>query len=104
LTLYTEEAFGRLAAKLEAGSPTGQDVRDFSRLFYAQAHRVELDGQGRFRIPEELFQLARLEQEVMLIGVGDHMELWNVAAWESYLSERQQRYDEIAERAFRAGG
>ena len=104
LALYTEEAFARLAERLAAISPTRQDVRAFTRLFYARAQRVELDGQGRVRIPQELAELARLEKEVVLLGVQDHLELWAVERWESYLAEKQTHYDEIAEAAFRGPG
>jgi MraZ protein len=73
LALYTEETFARLAERLAQASPTRQDVRAFNRLFYARAQRVELDGQGRLRIPPELAALA----------------------------QQQGHYDEIAEAAFR---
>ncbi|MDZ4818525.1 MAG: division/cell wall cluster transcriptional repressor MraZ [Planctomycetota bacterium] len=101
LALYTEETFAGLAARLAASSPHGTDVRAFNRMFYAQAQRVELDSQGRIRIPIELAQLAKLGKEAVLIGVQDHLELWDQASWNTYLSERQNRYDEIAEAAFR---
>ena len=101
LAIYTEETFARLAERLGGVSPTGQDVRAFTRLFYARAQRVELDGQGRVRIPPELAKLARLAKEVVLLGVHDHLELWAAPRWESYLAEKQTHYDEIAERAFR---
>ena len=100
LTLYTEETFARLADRLARVSPTRQDVRAFTRLFYARAQRVELDGQGRVRIPQELAELAGLEKEVVLLGVQDHLELWSAERWESYLAEKQAHYDEIAETAF----
>ncbi|MCA9266041.1 MAG: division/cell wall cluster transcriptional repressor MraZ [Planctomycetales bacterium] len=100
LAFYTQEAFEKLARRLESSSPTGQDVRDFSRMFYARAHQVELDAQGRFRIPEDLVRWAQLGDEVVLNGVGDHLEIWDTQHWEAYLNERQPRYDEIAERAF----
>ena len=48
LALYTEEALARLAERLAHSSPTQHDVRAFSRLFYAQAQRVELDVQDEF--------------------------------------------------------
>ena len=101
LALYTEEAFARLADRLAQASPTRQDVRTFNRLFYARAQRVEIDSQGRVRIPPELAQLARLDKEVVLLGVQDHVELWAADRWNSYLAERQGHYDEIAEAAFR---
>ena len=101
LALYTEDIFATLAARLAAASPAEQDVRAFSRLFYSQAQRVEFDTQGRIRIPQELADLAKLQREAVLLGVLDHLEIWDRARWEQYLAERQSRYDEIAEAAFR---
>jgi MraZ protein len=103
LAIYSEEAFGRLGGRLAQVSPTRQDVRAFSRLFYAQAQRVELDAQGRARIPPELAQLAQLEKEVVLLGVQDHLEVWAAPRWQAYITEKQAHYDEIAETAFGPG-
>jgi MraZ protein len=104
LALYTEESFSSLAARLAAGPPTGQDVRAFSRLFYSQAQRVELDRQGRLRVPPELATLAALEKEVVLVGIQDHLELWNRERWQTYLAQRQAHYDDLAEKAFAPPG
>ena len=104
LALYGEEAFARLAERLAQVSPTRQDVRAFTRLFYARAQRMELDSQGRIRIPPELAALAQLEKEAVLLGVQDHLELWATSRWESYLAEKQVHYDEIAEAAFGGPG
>ncbi len=101
LAIYAEDALARLAERLAQGSPTRQDVRTFNRLFYARAQRVEWDSQGRVRIPPELAQLAGLEKEVVLLGVQDHVELWDAGRWRSYLAEKQGQYDQIAEAAFR---
>lgn len=100
LAIYTEGAIERLAERLARTSPTQQEVRDFTRLFYARTQRVELDRQGRIRIPADLAQLAELTGEVVLLGVQDHVELWSVSRWEAYLTEKQARYDQIAEAAF----
>jgi MraZ protein len=101
LAMYTEDAFARLADRLAQASPTRQDVRTFNRLFYARAQRVELDSQGRARIPPDLAGLAGLEKEVVLLGVQDHVEIWDLRRWQAYLAERQGQYDQIAEAAFR---
>lgn len=100
LSIYTEEELSKLAERLAASSPAQQEVRTFSRLFYAQAERVELDSQGRVRIPPELAQSAHLQKDVVLLGVQNHLELWDKLQWEAYLAGQQPRYDEIAEAAF----
>jgi MraZ protein len=100
LAVYSEAAFGRWAERLAQVSPTRRDVRAFTRLFYAQAQRVDLDGQGRIRIPPELAQLAKLEKEVVLLGVYDHLEIWAAPRWRAYVADKQAHYDEIAETTF----
>jgi MraZ protein len=99
LAIYSEESFASLAARLAAASPARQDVRAFSRLFYSRAERVEIDRQGRIRIPPELSQLAQLEKDVVLLGVYDHMELWSAGRWQAYTNEKQSHFDEVAESA-----
>jgi MraZ protein len=100
LAIYTEQAIQRLAERLAQASPTQQEVRDFTRLFYARTHRVELDRQGRVRVPADLAELAQLGREVVLLGVQDHVELWASDRWEAYLAEKRTRFDQIAEAAF----
>ncbi len=100
LALYTEEEFARLAERVKAMSPTRPDVRAFTRLFYTAAQRVELDGQGRVRIPQDLADWAGLAKECVLLGVQDHVELWCAKRWKAYQAEQQIHYDEIAETAF----
>ncbi len=100
LAIYTEESFGQLAERLRRSSPTEQHVRAFTRLFFAAAQQVELDAQGRIRIPSELAQLAALQKEVFLLGIQDHIEIWSAERWQTYLADKQARFDEIAEAAF----
>lgn len=103
LAIYGEEAFTKLADRLATVSPTRQDVRAFSRLFFAQAECVEIDSQGRVRIPQELATLAQLQREVVLLGVRDHLELWSAERWQAYRTEKLADYDGIAEAAFDRG-
>lgn len=103
LSIFPESTFTQQAARLAQSSPNARDVRDYSRLFYAQAVRVELDKQGRVRLPAELVQLAGLSKEAVLLGVQDRLELWDKNRWQDYLAQKLAQYDEIAEAAF-AGG
>jgi len=99
LALYTEESFTRLADQLDNSPPTGKDVRAFSRLFFSRAESVDVDRQGRIRIPSELANLASLDSEAMLIGVRDRMEIWDAKKWQEYISANEDEYDNLAERA-----
>ena len=103
LAIYHEASFDRLASQLMEASPTARDARAFRRLFYAQTQKIEVDRQGRIRISSALAAIAGLSREAVLVGVGDHVELWDKQRWQDYLSKKQASYDEIAEAAFESG-
>lgn len=100
LAIYTQKGLERVAQRLESASPTAKDTRAFSRLFYAQAEPLELDAQGRVRIPQNLAELAKLGKDVMVMGVQDHLEIWDSGRWAAYFAEKSKSYDELAESAF----
>jgi len=104
LALYSTDGFQEMAERLGRHSPTARDVRAFSRLLYARATRVEVDRQGRIRLPQELARLISVERELVLVGVRDHLEIWEPGRWEAYLEQLQPFYDEMAERAFGDSG
>lgn len=101
ICIYAEANFEQLAGRLAEASPVSGDARAFGRLFYANARRLELDRQGRLRVPHELADWANLGDEITLVGVGDHMELWETARWTTYTAQQQTQYDQLAESAFR---
>jgi len=100
LAIYTSERLGLLGESLAQKSPVAQETRAFTRLFYAQTQVAEIDTQGRLRIPTDLAKLAQLEGEIVLLGVRDHIEIWPVASWDTFLQQNQPIYDQLAERAF----
>jgi MraZ protein len=100
LELYGEQAFAKVTGELEHGPRNDREIRAFHRLFYGQVQMVELDKQGRVRLPADLAQLASIDKDIVLLGVRDHIEIWDVQRWECYLGGTQPHYDELAERAF----
>jgi MraZ protein len=100
LWLYTEEELERLAARLDQTPATDAEARTFRRLYFAQTEAVDLDQSGRLLVPERLATFAGLQKEVILIGVRDHLELWDAARWQNYVGQNAARFDSVAEKAF----
>src|SRR5712692_5877031 len=100
LWLYTADGLERLAEKLDHSPATDAEARVFRRLYFAQTETVDVDRSGRILIPERLVQFAGLQHEVILIGVRDHLELWDAQRWQRYLVENAPRFDAVAEGAF----
>jgi len=95
LWIYTKDELERLSKKLEDTPATDGDARVFRRLFFAQMEAVELDRTGRILVPERLVQFAGLEHDVVLLGVRDHLELWDSARWNAYLEKNGPQIDKL---------
>jgi MraZ protein len=100
LALYSLQGFEAFAARMASLSTGRVEVRNFLRLFYGQAERVQVDKQSRIRIPERLLKLAGLTHDVVLIGVHDHVELWDRARWDAFLNQNGAQFDALTAEAF----
>ena len=101
LWLYTQAELERLSEKLDQAPATDAEARVFRRLYYAKTEQVDVDRNGRVLVPERLLQFANLQHEVVLIGVRDHLELWDAAKWQQFMDQHAPRFDAVAESAFR---
>jgi MraZ protein len=93
LSLYTEADLERLGRKLDEAPATDAEARVYRRLHFGQTEAVDIDKAGRMLVPERLAQLASLQKEVVVVGVGDHLELWDAARWTSFVNEHAARFD-----------
>ena len=63
------------------------DSSGWKRVFLGNAMDVELDGTGRVLVSPELRAAAGIEKDVMLLGMGNHFELWDKASYEAKEAE-----------------
>jgi MraZ protein len=85
LCLYTEDGFEKRADELDHSEWEPEQLLAYERLMFSLAKQVELDKQGRVRLPDNLLQMAKLGTEVVLLGVKDHLEIRNRDAWKEHL-------------------
>jgi MraZ protein len=66
---------------LEGKNPLGREYKQIQRFFQANSFPSELDGSGRVIVPPPLLAHAGIEKEVIVAGVGDHLEVWSSDRW-----------------------
>ena len=76
LEVYPMQAWAEEEARYATLSRTDVDARALLRYRSGNAENVELDKQGRMVIPPFLREEARIEKELVTIGVLDHLEIW----------------------------
>ena len=45
---------------------------------------------GRVQVSDRLAQFAGLNGEVVVVGIDDHFELWDLNRWKSYTQQQSQ--------------
>jgi len=92
LCLYPEKYFEQIVLAVAPDSTAPDEAVAFERISFALAGKVELDGQGRLLLNERLRSRAGLKEKITLVGVRDHIELWNSENWEEYLTGHMAQY------------
>jgi len=92
LCLYPEKYFEQIALAVAPRTVAPDEAVAFERISFALASKLELDGQGRLLLNEKLRKRAGLKDKITLVGVRDHIELWNSKSWEQFLADNMTQY------------
>jgi len=92
LCLYPEKYYEQIVLAVAPNATAPDEAVAFERISFALTSKVELDNQGRLLLNERLRKRAGLKNNITLIGVRDHIEIWNNDNWEEYLSAHMEQY------------
>ena len=88
LNIYTEADFEKRANELDQSELDAEELLEYERILFSMAARVEIDKQGRVRLPDSLIALASLNSDVVLLGVKDHLEIRDRLAWNNHIKQQ----------------
>lgn len=95
--LFPMDQWSIIESKVQALSITKPEARLFSRIFFSGATELEIDKQGRFVLPQQLREHAKIEKEMMIVGVSSRVEIWSAEMWASYNQADGASYEVLAE-------
>jgi MraZ protein len=103
IVLYPEKRYEDLRAGLPADDDLSDAAYAYRQFEHSQTALLEPDAQGRVVLPERLVKRTRLERDVVLIAVGDHLELWRQddfaafeeSMWPDYWQQRASALEEM---------
>ena len=94
LLIYPKDKWEIMEGKLAALKITSKSARIVKRLLLGSAMEVEVDGQDRITIPQNLRAHADLTKEILFVGQADYIEVWSV---DKYNEASECDYSEAAE-------
>lgn len=97
--VFSAGEFKRVHEQMRQAPLTSRQARDYIRVFLSGASDEIPDKQGRVTIPSALREYAGLDREVTVIGAGDRAEIWDTAAWNAYLEDKEAEFSTTDEEA-----
>ncbi|GAA1321445.1 division/cell wall cluster transcriptional repressor MraZ [Leucobacter albus] len=97
LYVFSEAEFESMHERVRQAPLTSKQARDYLRVFLSGAHPETPDKQHRITVPQGLRDYAGLDRELAVIGAGSRAEIWDAAAWETYLTEQESVFSDIEE-------
>jgi len=70
--------------------------RYFLRRILMWSEEVALDAQQRITLPKKLLEFAGIENKILIVGMGNHIEFWNPEEFDRYLASHDESYEDVA--------
>jgi MraZ protein len=98
LELYPLVEYKKIYSKIAGLNEFNAEYRKLQRNFFRGSATVELDSAGRLLIPKSMLQYGKLDKEIVVVGMGNRMEIWNPEEYSKFLINDPQELSELAEK------
>jgi MraZ protein len=98
--VYPLDEWTTLEQTIRQLSTTDPKHRYYMRMLLEKASESQLDGQFRIVIPKDLLDFAKIDNEVLIIGVLERIEVWDPKVYEEYQKTQSESYESVAHNVF----
>jgi len=88
--VYDKEDWVTEAQKQVENPITDLRTREIKRYMYSGASEATIDTQGRIVVPNNLKEYAHIDKKTIVIGAGDHVEIWDFDNWTEHSEKISQ--------------
>lgn len=97
LTLYPVDSYQRMVQEIGRISPFDERGRALKRIFYGRSAELKVDGIGRIVLPRTLLDLVGITKSVTLVGLDDHIEVWDTARFRELEAREEEQFQCLAQ-------
>jgi len=97
LFVFPMPEWTRLTDSLNENSDSSRQSRAYNRVFFASASHEIPDAQGRITVPAPLRDYAGLTKDCVVIGANRRVEVWDAAAWDTFVSATDDSFADAEE-------
>jgi len=96
VAMFPINEWRRKVNEIELNVNDGEQRRVLNRRINYYASHQKVDKQGRINIPADLIKYALLEKEVIVLGTGKKIEIWNPASLDDFLQKAESQYQDLS--------
>ena len=97
IAAYPYPEWLRIQGQISALGSISRQKRAFLRVYFSRATECTFDKLGRVLIPQALKTDAQIQKNVVIVGVGEKLEVWAKEKWEELVREATADPDQIAD-------
>jgi MraZ protein len=98
IQLYPKTEWEKIEIKLSERSSFDPEARTLFRLFSTMIEDTDIDNQGRVTLPKRFTEFAAIEKDVVILGAGEKIELWNPAKLNEFINRTLPLYEGLAQK------
>ncbi len=98
LILYPITEFQNIYTRINSLNEFSSEQRKLKRNLFSGISQVDFDSNGSFLIPKNMISHCGIEKEVILIGVGNIIELWNPMTYKNNLIKDSKEFSSLAQK------
>ena len=98
LVIYPSVEYRKIYSQIASMNEFNEEFRRLQRNFFRRMAEVELDGAGRILIPKTMSKYANLDKEIILVGMGNRMELWDSTVYGEYIINDNKEFSQLAQK------
>ena len=98
LILYPLNEFQNIYSRISSLNEFSSEQRKLKRNLFSSISQVELDSNGRFLLPKSMVSDCDAEKDIVLVGMGNVIELWSIKNYKKYLIDDSNEFSKLAQK------
>ncbi|HIG86087.1 MAG TPA: hypothetical protein EYQ25_03505 [Planctomycetes bacterium] len=95
IDLFTRQGHSQALWKVNMDTYGSRRDRNLQRALLRSGHDFTLDASGRLLLPAHLIEIAGIDRDVVLLGVGERIEIWAAERWDAEEADREAAFVEF---------
>jgi MraZ protein len=98
LIIYPLHEFQNIYTRINSLNEFSSEQRKLKRNLFSSISQIDLDSNGRFLLPKSMIFHTGLEKDVILVGMGNVIELWSPDNYKKYLINDANEFSKLAQK------